>query len=36
MIVSGADPGGSWGSKDPPSGIILGKPKWGFSGIKTP
>ena len=24
---SGADPGGVMGSKDPPSGIILGKPK---------
>ena len=34
--MSGADPGGSWGSIDPPSRIILGKPKQWCSGIKMP
>ena len=28
--------GGSWGSKDPPSRIIQGKPKEWCSGIKMP
>ena len=31
---TGTDPGGSWGSKDPPSRIILGMLKEWCSGIK--
>ena len=34
LPTSGADPGGSWGSKDPLSRIILEKPKEWYSGIK--